>query len=60
VLSAVLDTAVRDKAIAQTRQAVRRPRVTGKEAAYLTPDQVRSLLDAAEGSRNAVVSNEGR
>jgi integrase len=61
VLRAVLDTAVRDKAIAQNQaQAVRRPRVTGKEAAYLTPDQVRSLLDAAEGSRNAVVSNEGR
>jgi hypothetical protein len=32
---------------------VRHPKVTGKEAAYLTPDQVRSLLDAAEGSRYA-------
>jgi site-specific recombinase XerD len=52
VLRAVLDTAVRDKAIAQNQaQAVRRPKVTGKEAAYLTPDQVRSLLVAAEGSR---------
>jgi integrase len=54
VLRAVLDTAVRDKAIAQNHaQAVRRPKVTGKEAAYLTPDQVRSLLVAAEGSRYA-------
>jgi integrase len=54
VLRAVLDTAVRDKAIAQNQaQAVRRPKVTGKEAAYLTPDQVRSLLIAAEGSRYA-------
>jgi integrase len=50
----VLDTAVRDKAIAQNQaQAVRGPKVTGKEAAYLTPDQVRSLLVAAEGSRYA-------
>jgi integrase len=54
VLRAVLDTALRDKAIAQNQaQAVRRPKVTGKEAAYLTPDQVRSLLVAAEGSRYA-------
>jgi integrase len=54
VLRAVLDTAVRDKAIAQNQaQAVRPPKVTGKEAAYLTPDQVRSLLVAAEGSRYA-------
>jgi integrase len=54
VLRAVLDTAVRDKAIPQNQaQAVRRPKVTGKEAAYLTPDQVRSLLVAAEGSRYA-------
>jgi integrase len=53
-LRAVLDTAVRDKAIAQNQaQAVRRPKVTGKEAAYLTSDQVRSLLIAAQGSRYA-------
>jgi integrase len=56
VLRAVLDTAVRDKAVAQNQaQAVRRPKVTGKEAAYLTPDQVRSLLAAAEGSRYAAL-----
>jgi integrase len=54
VLRAVLDTAVRDKAIGQNQaHAVRRPKVTGKEGAYLTPDQVRSLLVAAEGSRYA-------
>ena len=50
----MLATAVRDEAIAQNQaQAVRGPKVTGKEAAYLTPDQVRSLLVAAEGSRYA-------
>jgi len=49
VLRAVLDTAVRDKAIAHNpAHAVRRPKVTANEAAYLTPDQVRSLLAAAE------------
>jgi integrase len=43
---------VRDKAIAQNQaHAVRRPKVIGKEAAYLTPDQARTLLNAAEGSR---------
>jgi integrase len=54
VLRAVLDTAVRDRAIAHNpAHAVRRPKVTAKEAAYLTPDQVRSLLVAAEGGRYA-------
>jgi integrase len=54
VLRAVLDTAVRDRAIAHNpAHAVRRPRVTAKKAAYLTPDQVRSLPAAAEGSRYA-------
>ena len=54
VLRAVLDTAVRDKAIAHNpAHAVRRPKVTANEAAYMTPDQVRSLLAAAEGSRYA-------
>jgi integrase len=53
-LRAVLDTAVRDRAIAHNpAHAVRRPKVTAKEAAYLTPDQVRSLLVAAEGGRYA-------
>ena len=59
VLRAVLDTAVRDKAIAHNpAHAVRRPKVTANEAAYLTPDQVRSLLAAAEGSRYAVTETK--
>jgi len=50
----VLDTAVRDRALAQNpAHAVRRPRVPVTEAAYLTPDQVRSLLLAAKPSRYA-------
>jgi integrase len=50
----VLDTAVRDRALAQNpAHAVRRPRVPVTEAAYLTPDQVRSLLPAAKPSRYA-------
>ena len=54
VLRAVLDTAVRDKAIAHNpSHTVRRPRVTANEAAYMTPDQVRLLLAAAEDSRYA-------
>jgi integrase len=53
-LRAVLDTAVRDKAIAHNpAHAVRRPKVTANEAAYMTPEQVCSLLAAAEGSRYA-------
>jgi integrase len=55
-LRAVLDTAVRDRALAQNPAlAVRRPRVPVTEAAYLTPDQVRSLLLAAKPSRYAPV-----
>jgi integrase len=54
ILRAVLDTAVRDSALAQNpAYAVRRPRVPVTEAAYLTPDQVRSLLLAAKPSRYA-------
>ena len=54
MLRAVLDTAVRDKAIANNlAHTVRRPKVTANEAAYMTPEQVRSLLAAAEGSRYA-------
>ena len=52
ILRAVLDTAVRDRALAQNPAlAVRRPRVPVTEAAYLTPDQVRTLLIAAKPSR---------
>ena len=54
VLRAVLDTAVRDRALAQNpAHAVRRPKVPVTEAAYLTPDQVRLLLLAAKSSRYA-------
>jgi integrase len=54
ILRAVLDTAVRDRALAQNpAHAVRRPRVPVTEAAYLTPDQVRSMLLAAKPSRYA-------
>jgi integrase len=56
ILRAVLDTAVRDGALARNvAAAVKRPKVTSKEAASLTPDQVRALLDAAQGSRYAPV-----
>ncbi|MFW3168964.1 tyrosine-type recombinase/integrase [Geodermatophilus sp. CPCC 206100] len=54
ILRAVLDTAVRDGALgANPAAAIRRPRVTAKEAPYLTPAQVAELLRAAEGSRYA-------
>ena len=54
ILRALVDSAVRDRALAQNpAHAVRRPKVTAKEAAYLKPKQVRSLLAAAEGSRYA-------
>ncbi|MCW2620301.1 MAG: Phage integrase [Modestobacter sp.] len=54
ILRAVLDTAVRDGAIATNPAAsVRRPRVTNKEALHLSPAQVADLLRAAAGSRYA-------
>lgn len=54
ILRAVLDTAVRDGALASNPAAViRRPRVTMKEAAYLTPSQIGALLRAAEDTRYA-------
>jgi site-specific recombinase XerC len=57
VLRAVFDTAVRDRAIAHNpAHAVRRPKVTTQETAYLTPDQARLLLVAAESSRYAPLS----
>ena len=52
ILRAVLDTAVRDEAMGTNpAAAIRRPKVTSKEASYLTVEQVRVLLGAAEGSR---------
>jgi integrase len=54
ILRAVLDTAVRDGALASNpAAAIRRPRVTTKEAPHLTPAQVADLLHAAEGGRYA-------
>jgi hypothetical protein len=54
VLRAILDTAVRDGAIAvNPSAAVRRPKVTRTEATHLTPAQVAELLHAARSSRYA-------
>ncbi len=54
ILRAVLDTAVRDGALASNPVAVvRRPKVTAREAPHLTPAQVTDLLRAAEGTRYA-------
>ncbi|MBB3084717.1 tyrosine-type recombinase/integrase [Geodermatophilus sabuli] len=54
ILRAILDTAVRDGALATNPAgAIRRPRVTVREAPHLTPAQVGELLRAAEGSRYA-------
>jgi integrase len=54
ILRAVLDTAVRDGALARNPAAVvKRPKVTAKESVFLTPEQVRALLDAAKSSRYA-------
>lgn len=54
ILRAVLDTAVRDGALATNPAAViRRPKVTAKEAPHLTPTQVAELLRAAEDTRYA-------
>jgi len=54
ILRAVLDTAVRDGALATNPAAVvRRPRVTAKEAPHLTSTQVADLLRAAEDTRYA-------
>jgi integrase len=53
-LRAILDTAVRDEALARNpAAAVKAPKVSPQEAAYLTPDQVRQLLEAARTSRYA-------
>jgi integrase len=56
ILRAVLDTAVRDGALGSNpAAALRRPRVTAKEALHLTPAQVADLLRAAEGGRYAAL-----
>jgi integrase len=54
VLRAILDTAVRDRSIAENPAAVvKRPRVEHHEAESLTPVLVRALLEAAHSSRYA-------
>jgi integrase len=54
ILRAVLDTAVRDGALGSNpAAAIRRPRVSVKEAPHLTPAQVADLMRAAEGGRYA-------
>jgi len=54
ILRAILDTAVRDQALGRNPAlAVKRPRVAHHEARFLTPDELRTLLDAADGSRYA-------
>ena len=56
ILRAVLDTAVRDDALAKNpAAAVARPKVTRKEAAHLTTAQVRTLLEKAAKSRYALL-----
>lgn len=60
ILRAVLDTAGRDGALASNpAAAVRRPRVTIKEAPHLTPGQVAALLQAARGTRYALLVHTG-
>ncbi len=52
VARAIGDAAVRDGQLARNPfAAVKRPKVTAKEATHLTPAQVGALLDAARGSR---------
>jgi len=54
ILRAVLDTAVRDGLLSRNAAAaVKRPTVAAREAASLTPDQVRAVLTAAHQSRYA-------
>jgi integrase len=54
ILRAILDTAVRDGALARNPAAVvKRPKVTAKESVFLTPEQVRALLESAKSSRYA-------
>ncbi|CAG7845788.1 Transposase from transposon Tn916 [Pseudoclavibacter triregionum] len=54
VLRSILDTAVRDEALAKNPvAAIKRPTVARKEAAHLTTLQVRQLLSAASSSRYA-------
>lgn len=54
VLRAIIDTAVRDGALARNpAHLVKRPKVTPVEARHLEPEQVRALLVAASTTRYA-------
>lgn len=56
VLRAVLDTAVRDRAIAENPAAIfKRPKVTSKEATFLQAHEVTDVIRHAEGSRYALL-----
>ena len=56
ILRAILDTAVRDGAVAENAaHAIRRPKVTAVEAAFLEPAEVHRLLAAASGGRYAAL-----
>jgi integrase len=53
-LTAILETAIRDEALARNVvTAVTRPKAVRQEAAFLTPDEVRRLLEAATATRHA-------
>ncbi len=52
ILRAIFDAAVMDRELADNPVvAIGRPRGEVKGAAYLTPEQVKSLLEAADGTR---------
>ena len=54
ILLAILSTAVRDGALGRNpAAAVKRPRVTRREADYLSSEQVRAVLSAAQITRYA-------
>lgn len=56
VARAIADTAVRDRLLSENPFAqVKRPKVTKREAAYLSPVQARALVTAAAGSRYALL-----
>jgi integrase len=60
VLRAILDTAVRDGLAARNPvAAVKRPKVSATDAAYLIPEQVRAVLSAAKATRYVLLVSIG-
>jgi integrase len=58
ILLAILSTAVRDGALGRNpAAAVKRPRATRREADYLSSEQVRAVLSAAQSTRYAPFSS---